>query len=936
MLGNETLQATVAGIGVVDNNITVLINSQPINSAPHGILFKLHSLSGIEVEERSEFKGSSMWNDNLKALDLFTSHQGALVFVKISETIHLNRCLYECMIYNKGMSYAILHFDLKNYFTNAFIYTDIDSLDITMRNAFSKVRSPNMVLISGNDTIAMADSIISNLFVPINDDNCVLMSSASKHCLQCADAHFLNFSKNYLCVSSCPFGADHTNQYCKQEETECSIDEYGNPSCGCSDRNEKYTRGKCTKECPEGYRAVYNNTCVKKCPDGSIMTSDGMLEGDNKGFNMNWVMKFDTNKTGLQVPAPWWINDNNFPDEWTVSMWVQLNHTSGTQNLVDILDFVKLKRMNQNQGEGKGYVVLEIGTRSVVPVDSALINSDVLRDNNWTYIGISKGVDINTDGVEVMIVNMYIKSLKENSKPLIFQLLPSNNFPNVAPLHLQPYIVLGGNMSSKGELTSVGSLAGYLLEFKFIARYMTIDVLESHMNHSFAPDSPDIISYWRLSSSTIKKQFSDLRNESLMITLGSDYPKLIERTTTYNDATSLSPVLDITIKEWKRIYTCEPFPLPKQNSINIIKDSTAGHHSELFPTIAASSLIYENATELSLEDNGILTPGDFLYATQGDCYLGFNQTVALKTIKLERDKILTAKDSFKHFENLLSGNSYRLCYRSLKHLTTHFLHWIYVARAPEGSIPKSILVYRQWGEAINNANFQTFGGDDSIDSVIYIAKSISDVKSHCYGKIKEINNKLSLPSEKECAAVGPKHILSSDGTFSYSATLTRLDTGRHSLYWQPLYSSFYNHFVEIPNATLMKYWSAPVYISNSFFNLIELGFSDNQLYYQGEFYTLSFEVEDIKEGDQVSFRPIYTDEDSINDEVLKSNIAPHSLKIFTFTRGAFPQIYISKDFLFKDKVDPAFKRIELLFRPKTKEDESISFEFNRFPWSYSI
>jgi len=97
-------------------------------------------------------------------------------------------------------------------------------------------------------------------------------------------------------------------------------------------------------------------------------------------------------------------------------------------------------------------------------------------------------------------------------------------------------------------------------------------------------------------------------------------------------------------------------------------------------------------------------------------------------------------------------------------------------------------------------------------------------------------------------------------------------------------------------------------------------------------YFLEFDSGVIKEGDQITFKlidgPYKLGEE---EEVLKSKVtANQNTKIFTFTRGTFPQIYISNEYLFGNAFADIFesedvsntKRIELLFRPHTHLDKS--------------
>lgn len=72
-------------------------------------------------------------------------------------------------------------------------------------------------------------------------------------------------------------------------------------------------------------------------------------------------------------------------------------------------------------------------------------------------------------------------------------------------------------------------------------------------------------------------------------------------------------------------------------------------------------------------------------------------------------------------------------------------------------------------------------------------------------------------------------------------------------------------------------------------------------------YPLDFIVNDIREGDEVA---LVLDEDVANDIC-----SADKGMIYSFNRGAFPQIYISSRYLFKGRSE-AFTYLNLCFRPR--------------------
>lgn len=915
MLGNEASYDSVAGLGVVDANITVLLNSQVDSSHPQGVLFTLRGSDGTIAQSSTSFWAYNKESKYLRALDLTVSHQGILVFVKSGGPISSDR---KMSLYSAGSPahefYGTLYFDLTNQLGACHVYpSSLNSYTVTMRNAFSESKLPNLVLLAGDDSWAVAYTSEVNFAATASTNNCALTFNSI--CVQCKSAYCLNLPKDNTCVSGCsskPYREQvDTRSYVDQDKTfsiSCISGTGGNVGCLCNN-DLKYTRGTCSAKCSDGTKIDSGNNCLKRCPDGAIMTSDETTTGQAfKDNHMDFLVRFYEYQGGLKVSVPHWIPrkaDSNeakvFPKVWTMTMWVRLREPTGVHYLVNAFNHIKLKREQQKGGEKKSYISLDIGGTTLAPTSTVLSGSTVLTDDTWNYVGVSKGIEINSEGTEVMIVNMIVQPFSPDAAPLIFQVPASNNYVNVVPTALEPYLILGGTVGSDGTtLATTESLAGYLMEYKFLARFMTTNVLAAHKLHAYPVDSFDILSYWRLTGTAKNTEQTDLHNTSLKII--SSTPTLIERNTKEpaEDKPTDEPVVDlIKLALWDGSYNCQKFPRDSTTDKPVI-----GEAVELFPPIVSNSTIYSEVTKINVakKDDALsaINTNDTIYATEGDCYLGYNQAKALRTFKVEGEAISTVDDNNKQFKNLVAGKSYRLCFKSAKHLTTHFLQWIYVARVPEYSLPKAVIVYKQWGTALGTElTFQTYGGDDSIDSIVYIAKSDADIKNSC-------------PKET-CTSLAPKAYAAKEGTFSYEGTFTGSDTGRHSIYWRPFYSANYEVYSKIPNASVKIQGGGQVRFGNFFINAIE-----TNLYYQGELYTLKFEVEDLKEGDEVGF---YPNNGKIPNNIFGESKSLSELETFSFSRGVFPQIYLSKESLFPSKSSENLVGIEVYFRPKEHSDE---------------
>jgi len=816
MLGDEVAINSVVGIGIIDYNIIVLISSQS-----QGVLYALYGFNGVISKPITRFWCSNVntnWNANLTPLDLFTSHQGSLVFVQATCSIQADRVLSGYISSNRNNHhYVTLHFDLENSLTLAQTYSEnFNSRTVTIRHAVSRSRLPNMVLITGDDSTAIVYSIEATFSNTINPSGgCVLTLKSHNRCIHCKGPFSLrltdhtchtchqNNGRKAYCESSevvtyRPDGGNY-DVICKNAgagDVDCMCEPIGHP------HNIKYTKGKCMNGCEDGTMAIYKkNICLKKCPDGTIMTAheEKNIVVDSS-FSMEYLLKFEEGKTGLNVPVPDWIKKSTFPKAWTMTMWVWLIEPINEHYLVDAFNYIKLKRTQQLSG--KGFMVLDIGSTAFSPSSTIVSMSNVLNSGSWNYIAISKGVEINGRDTEVMIMNMYVSTNTGSPDPLIFSV---NDSPNVLPTNFKPYLVLGGAMNPDGiTLSRVNSLTGYLTEFKFFGRFMNLDVLEAHQFHFHPPESTDLISYWRLAyQSSPGTVISDLHNSNLKVTMTNDKPQF---------ETRAPNVGTLQLRLWRGFYHCIKFPWLGTPEI------TNGGDSWVFPTIVSAKAIYDDITNLHPSKANKFATGDLLYVTEGDCYLESNKAVALKSIVLVNNVngqgvvanvvpsvvANVVEDNTKRFNNLIDGTSYRLCFKTIKYLTTHFLQWIYVARVPEASIPESIIAFIQW---TNDVTFQTNGGDDSIDGVIYIAKSISAIKDNC-------EPPTAAPT---CAVISPKEYRD-DKTFSYKGTTEGLGLGRHNLYWRPLYSSKFERYVQIPNALLTRYANAPVYFSNPLCN----------------------------------------------------------------------------------------------------------------------
>eukprot|EP00826_Nyctotherus_ovalis_P056127 TRINITY_DN7521_c0_g1_i2.p1 TRINITY_DN7521_c0_g1~~TRINITY_DN7521_c0_g1_i2.p1 ORF type:complete len:140 (+),score=23.62 TRINITY_DN7521_c0_g1_i2:105-524(+) len=124
-----------------------------------------------------------------------------------------------------------------------------------------------------------------------------------------------------------------------------------------------------------------------------------------------------------------------------------------------------------------------------------------------------------------------------------------------------------------------------------------------------------------------------------------------------------------------------------------------------------------------------------------------------------------------------------MCYFSANNYETHLLSWIYIARVPEGATPSKSVVYAQWYQTFN---VQIYGGDNSFDSILYIAKSDEHV-------MRTDDDALRTKSNTR----------SSEGIYTIDIDL--MSAGQYSLYWRPLYSEAFEHYVQIPNATVQNY-----------------------------------------------------------------------------------------------------------------------------------
>ena len=281
-----------------------------------------------------------------------------------------------------------------------------------------------MLIYGGNDDTAVVFSTSASFvnYQEAGDTNgCQTRTKSFDICLYCGDDGLLKnnkcFSKNSSSSDLYPVlpskcGENTAKFYVPYKNHTCTEIESNPPAydkfctkrfnfyCeNCGKNGKVEYNGACQNECGANSRALFSGRCVKKCPDGTILKFSEVNSSSNSTYSPvalpgnTSVIEFAT--IGMELPTPDWIDVVNFPDEWTISMWIKPKDkmkSKTTYSLADIVGFIQIYVKMQTITNAKGYASVTIGSNTFSPSNILITEAGLLNDTKWTYVGISKGV----------------------------------------------------------------------------------------------------------------------------------------------------------------------------------------------------------------------------------------------------------------------------------------------------------------------------------------------------------------------------------------------------------------------------------------------------------------------------------------------------------------------------------------------------------------
>jgi len=787
VIGNKHAHEAIKYIGTHDDKIIIILNTIPDRPTDQnrGKIYTLSALDGVIEIEGNEFWGeiSNGIETNLEVIDAFTSYQGTLVFVKTLGFINADEKLGTFTEGNRNYYYyAIIYFNLRNTMS-AIVYSRSEiTLTLFSMQAIKEpsdgtpaTQFPNIYLLGGNNERAVLYTTrFTNLIRMATATNCEAEIITTGLCISCA-----NRCMNQHQCRTCITGSTEYNPSPKRgcSNRECSRCRMGTGRelvgdiCICENFE---VEGKCQNKCNTGYKALIGKTCVMKCPDGTVMRFNP-IDSEDSPFVPSHLVKFNPTQGGLRLQSPTEFTEKNFPDEWTITMWIRQCDIDHIQNLVNAFNHIRIIIESRNfDGDNYGFIATNIGEEEFGPGINSVLSAKVLGDTKgWAYVAISKGVDTAADYSKLLVFNTYVdQKVTGEERILSYRVTSGNNKANIRPTRnsLSSFLILGGDISGESMVESK-SFNGYMMEFRMFLRYMNMDQLIYFKNRKYPNMRSDMLIYYHLTPDDSTYVIQEMSMTTISI------ETLTDTTNPSSDIVQNIPTFEIHFLETE--YDCST-PLVPNKILPVI--ASAGEAYDVLTTITVTNTI-GGITNYILK--GDLELGDVIYATEADCSTGYSTSPAKKTISTQ---IITTNAHLLHtelphinvlgtsdaFSKLNRGVSYRLCFKSLTFLTTHLLSWIYIVRVPETIIPLSTLVYLQWQR---KTAFKLLGGDNGIDSIVYISRRITDIKGDC-----------GQSTNVQCAKTGRKEY---ESTGEFVVDIENQKTflpGEYRVYWDPGFS----------------------------------------------------------------------------------------------------------------------------------------------------
>lgn len=772
--------------------------------------------------------------------------------------------------------------DLGKEKVDSIIIKNAEAPILAGRSVVSSTTVPNIILFAGNNVGHAIYGTETSFKEDVTKDDCVMHTRNHGKCLRCRDSTFLQ--QNNRCFGYCSPGTLRFDGYCLPCSRFCVECEGDVNTCSSCSEGKMNVGRSCVEDesCAAGYLAKADGVCVRKCPKGTVMTSSETgrktpAEAETLG---RYFTHFAGPSSGIKVATPEDITEVNFPEKWTVMMWVKSNEWTDPAHLLNAFNFIKVSRTHsEGYGYSSGSVAVKIGEKQFAPTAYSLTAVNVLDDDTWTFIAVSKGIYFSEKMQRHLLLNIFVSANVESgsAQSLEFSIALKNTDKDVRPTALEKYIVLGADGNSEEN-----SFVGYMMHFRMIGRYFDTSELRTQMTHYHGTGLSDMLAYWRLNPSSTSELEED--RSLYQVPLGSSIASVHSNIKLYDNIGDGAPdgdgnpvyFCDVKLYSWVDEYSCRsPFD------------------GEL-PLFAIAGAVYDDLTTLNHVTNIVdelsfpFADGDALFATEENCTAGIHSYAARKNVALASDKVTLVVE--KPFSSLLSGHHYRMCYFSASSYATHLLSWIYIARVPEGATPSKSVVYAQWDQAFD---VQVHGGDNSFDSILYVAKSDEHV-------MRTDDDALRTESAMR----------NSEGV--YTINIYKMSSGLYSLYWRPSYSEAFEHYVQIPGATVQKYLAPPIYLC-TFPSTLATDSATGKLKHKAALSTVNLNGNYVNEGDQIAIHKQLTGYSELYAETCEDVDERY---VYTYSCGAFPQIYFGDSYFAGSDVTDKFT---LCYKPRNKD-----------------
>lgn len=629
----------------------------------------------------------------------------------------------------------------------------------------------------------------------------------------CPSGTFMNYTTGYSYCAECNSRCQTCNSLnnCITCATGKSLtnytDEYNATSTLCQCNSNSYDDlGTCTANCNYGFYDIYNGACEPICPNNNLaignwqnQTSLALRSVTTQYVdNTGGVLQFSSVAQGLKLAAPTTLTADNFPNSFTMTLWVYpTDWQSGVaQFLVQAFGYIYLWK--SDIVSGYSYPTAKIGGNQLPdPTNTTLNSLEIFTPFQWTFIGITKRKLRGSDGndyVEIYLAAATIRANEVPPNPLLsgeeysnFQLsciTINNNVLDARPQQFQNFIIFGGDIYQDNNSPKPGtSFDGYLREFALTATYMSVANLVSQKYRVHSPYSPDLLVYWHFNEQATSNLATlidyTLNNINQEISSPSNsFPRLI----------SMPPGMTLPLYLWNELYTCR-YPL-----------------LETFPTKAGDPMVYYSIVNGSTSayfdlvgSSDIFQAGDEIRIMDTFCNAGYSHIVA-KTNLFNHNSIYKCKiflDQTMPFSLMNRGQDYAFCLYSSLYDTSMLMSWIYIAQLINVT-PQQFNLYLQ---AQKNITYQSYGGDDGLDNQLFFAKTVANI-ANC--------------NSYQCRNISRQ--LSSYSLLNFSSQA--LYMGNYSVYWRPIYSSNFSIYTQLNNTFLQMVYVPTIYFSIYFFLII--------------------------------------------------------------------------------------------------------------------